>query len=59
VSFANAPEYSSTMTKTKNDLPANIQTEMIQLLNARLSDAIDLELQTKQAHWDVKGPVTQ
>jgi starvation-inducible DNA-binding protein len=45
-----------TMTKTKNDLPAKTQTEMVQLLNARLSDAIDLELQTKQAHWNVKGP---
>jgi starvation-inducible DNA-binding protein len=44
------------MNKTKNDLPAKTQTEMIQLLNARLSDAIDLELQTKQAHWNVKGP---
>jgi starvation-inducible DNA-binding protein len=44
------------MIKTKNDLSAKIQTEMIQLLNARLSDAIDLELQTKQAHWNVKGP---
>jgi starvation-inducible DNA-binding protein len=44
------------MTKTKNDLPAKARTEMIDLLNARLSDAIDLELQTKQAHWNVKGP---
>jgi len=43
------------MTKTKNDLPAKVRTEMIDLLNARLSDAIDLELQTKQAHWNVKG----
>jgi starvation-inducible DNA-binding protein len=44
------------MIKTKNDLPAKIQTEMIHLLNARLADAIDLNLQTKQAHWNVKGP---
>jgi starvation-inducible DNA-binding protein len=44
------------MNKTKNDLPAKTETEMIKLLNARLSDAIDLELQTKQAHWNVKGP---
>ena len=44
------------MIKTKNDLPAKIQTEMVQLLNARLADAIDLGLQTKQAHWNVKGP---
>jgi starvation-inducible DNA-binding protein len=43
------------MTKTKNDLPEKVRTEMIDLLNARLSDAIDLELQTKQAHWNVKG----
>src|SRR5207253_8908403 len=24
--------------------------------NARLADAIDLQTQTKQAHWNVKGP---
>jgi DNA-binding ferritin-like protein len=29
---------------------------MIELLNARLADTIDLRLQTKQAHWNVKGP---
>ena len=44
------------MITTKNDLPAKVRTEMIGLLNARLSDAIDLGLQTKQAHWNVKGP---
>jgi DNA-binding ferritin-like protein len=36
------------MIKTKNDLPAKTQTEMIELLNARLSEAIDLELQTSK-----------
>ena len=29
---------------------------MIELCNARLADAIDLQTQTKQAHWNVKGP---
>ena len=28
----------------------------IELLNARLADAIDMYNQTKQAHWTVKGP---
>src|SRR5262249_17362173 len=28
----------------------------IELLNARLADCIDLQTQTKQAHWNVKGP---
>lgn len=26
------------------------------LLNRRLADAIDLQTQCKQAHWNVKGP---
>jgi len=29
---------------------------VIDLLNARLADAIDLQTQCKQAHWNVKGP---
>ena len=29
---------------------------VVKLLNARLADAIDLSLQAKQAHWNVKGP---
>lgn len=31
-------------------------TALIELLNAALATAIDLELAAKQAHWNVKGP---
>ena len=41
---------------TKNDLKSNTRMVSIDLLNARLADAIDLALITKQAHWNVKGP---
>ena len=42
------------MFDTKNDLPVNTRTKVIELLNARLADAIDLGTQTKHAHWNVK-----
>ena len=44
------------MFKTKHDLPEASRARIIELLNARLADAIDLQSQTKQAHWNVKGP---
>ena len=44
------------MYDTRNDLPANTRSRVIELLNARLADAIDLGAQTKHAHWNVKGP---
>jgi starvation-inducible DNA-binding protein len=44
------------MLKTHNDLAENTRGSMINLLQARLADAIDLSTQTKQAHWNVKGP---
>ena len=44
------------MYQTSNDLPLQTRDAMIRLLNARLADAIDLALQIKQAHWNVKGP---
>jgi starvation-inducible DNA-binding protein len=44
------------MYPTKNDLPEATRRQMNDLLNARLADAIDLQTQTKQAHWNVKGP---
>ena len=30
--------------------------QLVELLNAALATAIDLELAAKQAHWNVKGP---
>ena len=44
------------MFKTKNDLPEATRVKAVELLNARLADCIDLQAQTKQAHWNVKGP---
>jgi starvation-inducible DNA-binding protein len=41
---------------TKNDLPEATRREVVELLNQRLADAIDLQTQCKQAHWNVKGP---
>ena len=41
---------------THNDLSPNAKTVSIGVLNARLADAIDLALLTKQAHWNIKGP---
>jgi starvation-inducible DNA-binding protein len=44
------------MHNTRIDLSAKARTRMTDLLNARLAEAIDLQLQAKQAHWNVKGP---
>jgi starvation-inducible DNA-binding protein len=44
------------MYPTKNDLPETTRSKVVELLNARLADAIDLQTQTKQAHWNVRGP---
>ena len=41
---------------TKNDLPEDKRVEVVGLLNQRLAEAIDLQTQCKQAHWNVKGP---
>ena len=42
--------------ETSNDLPEGIRASVVDLFNQRLADAIDLQTQTKQAHWNVKGP---
>lgn len=43
------------MNPTRNDLPAETRQTIATLLNERLADLIDLSLQAKQAHWNVKG----
>ena len=47
------------MHQTKNDLPSEVRQKIVDLLNARLADAVDLMTQAKQAHWNVKGPQFQ
>lgn len=44
------------MFETRNDLPESTRAAVIKLLNERLAASIDLQLQAKQAHWNVKGP---
>ncbi len=41
---------------TQNDLPDKVRRDTVDLLNQQLADALDLALQTKQAHWNIKGP---
>jgi starvation-inducible DNA-binding protein len=44
------------MHSTRIDIPSKTRHSIVKLLNARLADAIDLSMQAKQAHWNVKGP---
>lgn len=41
---------------THHDQPESRRVAAVALLNAQLADVIDLGLQAKQAHWNVKGP---
>jgi len=41
---------------TQNTLRVPTRRAMIDLLNQQLADVLDLGLQAKQAHWNVKGP---
>ena len=44
------------MFETSNDLSQTTRQSAIEMLNEHLADAIDLQLQAKQAHWNIKGP---
>ncbi len=44
------------MFDTRNDLPAATRSRVVKILNERLADALDLNMQVKHAHWNVKGP---
>jgi starvation-inducible DNA-binding protein len=40
---------------TRVDIPEESRGKLVELLNARLADSLDLYSQLKQAHWNVKG----
>jgi starvation-inducible DNA-binding protein len=42
--------------KTENDIPQELRLKLNVLMNQSLADAVDLQMQIKQAHWNVKGP---
>ena len=44
------------MYETENDIPEQRRSGLNALMNQRLADAVDLQMQMKQAHWNVKGP---
>jgi starvation-inducible DNA-binding protein len=44
------------MSRKNNAIPEEQQAKLIEILNRRLADAIDLQLQSRQAYWNVKGP---
>ena len=46
----------SKLYETENDISEQRRLELNALMNQRLADAVDLQTQMKQAHWNVKGP---
>lgn len=40
---------------TRIDLPMEVRSQVVQILNTSLAATLDLKTQTKQAHWNVKG----
>lgn len=42
------------MHATFNDLPLEVRTAVVKILNARLADVVDLYTQIKQAHWTIR-----
>jgi starvation-inducible DNA-binding protein len=52
VNLAEAPK----MYETENDISKERRLELNNLMNQRLASAVDLQMQMKQAHWNVKGP---
>jgi len=52
----NTPVETPKMYKTENDISLKRRSELNALMNQRLASAVDLQMQMKQAHWNVKGP---
>src|ERR1700730_17261572 len=47
---------SSVVYTNGNDPPETMRAQLIDLRNQRPADAIDLDTEARQAHWNVKGP---
>ena len=54
--FGNDCTMKAKLIPTQNSLREPTRRAMIDLLNQQLADVLDLGLQAKQAHWNVKGP---
>ena len=50
--IAEAPK----MYETENNIALKSREQLTALMNQRLATAVDLQMQMKQAHWNVKGP---
>src|SRR5208283_3334390 len=44
------------MYETENDISEKHRFKLNALMNLRLASGVDLQMQMKQAHWNVKGP---
>ena len=44
------------MYKSPSQLPEEKRARIVETLNARLADGLDLHSQIKVAHWNIKGP---
>ncbi len=44
------------MYKSPSHLPEQARAKIVETLNARLADGLDLHSQIKVAHWNIKGP---
>lgn len=44
------------MYKSPSQLPEATRKQIVELLNERLADGLDLHSQIKVAHWNIKGP---
>lgn len=51
-----SPAKAPKMYETENDLSLQRRKQLNALMNQRLASAVDLQMQMKQAHWNVKGP---
>ena len=54
--MATATKEPALKVKTRNTLPTKTREKMSDEINARIATLIDLQLQVKQTHWNIRGP---